>query len=166
MRVEQSFDTRRKILGREELEVRLDEHRARGERVVVATGGFDLLQGADVDYLEGARREGDVLVVAVDSNAQLRSRKGSDRPIVPAEGRAQLVAALSAVRYVILRWDGDGPTLLDVLRPDVYAANGNPENASEREAARRAGIRIVSLGRGNEDTPGDVVQRLRSLPHG
>jgi bifunctional ADP-heptose synthase (sugar kinase/adenylyltransferase) len=160
-------DTRRKILGGAELASRLEEHRARGERIVLASGSFDLLQAADVRYLERARREAEVLVVVVDSDVQLRSRLGSDRPIVPAEGRAQLVAALGAVHYVTVRGDAGAAAVLDALRPDVYAAKGDAaETAREREAARKAGIRIARLGEAGEDGARDVATRLRHLLHG
>jgi bifunctional ADP-heptose synthase (sugar kinase/adenylyltransferase) len=162
----EGMDTRRKILRCEELASRLAEHRARGERIALATGGFDLLDGRQVRYLERARGEADVLVVAVDSDTQVRTRKGNGRPILRAEERAQLVAALRMVRYVVVRGDADGSDLLDVVQPDVYAPDDDAESAAERAAARKAGIRIASPGESGEDAARDVVERVRGLPHG
>src|SRR5580700_9598472 len=115
------MDTRQKIMPRDALLRRVAEHRARGESVVLANGCFDLLHVGHTRYLEGARREGDVLVVAVNSDASMRSLKGDGRPILPADARAQLVAAVAAVSYVTVFDEPDVVALLTALRPDVHA---------------------------------------------
>ena len=91
-----------KTLSREALQVQLHEQKRHGKRVVFANGCFDTLHVGHVRYLEGAKNEGDVLVVAVNEDASICSLKGPGRPILPALARAQLVAGLRAVDYVIL----------------------------------------------------------------
>src|ERR1700675_2515592 len=112
---------RSKIVSRERLRELLAGHKSRGERVVLANGCFDLLHVGHARYLEGARREGDVLVVAVNSDASMRPLKGEGRPILPAEARAQLVAAVGAVSYVTVFDEPDVVALITALRPDVHA---------------------------------------------
>src|ERR1700722_4368144 len=113
-------DTRDKIVDRDALARRLGEDRARGRRVVLANGCFDLLHVGHGRYLEGARREGDVLVVAINSDASVRKLKGPGRPILQGDARAQLVAALGVVSYVTVFDEADVTALLNVLRPDVH----------------------------------------------
>src|SRR6516162_6072429 len=91
-----------KIVSRDTLESRLAEHRRRRERIVFANGCFDTLHVGHIRYLEGARREGDILVVAVNSDSSLRHLKGTGRPILNEQARAQLVAAIRAVDFVLV----------------------------------------------------------------
>src|SRR5437899_9735817 len=91
-----------KIVARDELRQKLAEHKRRGQRVVLANGCFDTLHVGHVRYLEGARREGDVLVVGVNADSSVCNLKGPARPILDENARAQLVAALRCVDYVVL----------------------------------------------------------------
>ena len=109
-------DTREKILDRDALARRLGEERARGRRIVLANGCFDLLHVGHLRYLQGARREGDVLIVAVNSDSSMRSLKGDGRPILPEMARAQLVAGVAAVDYVTIFSEPDVVALLTALR--------------------------------------------------
>src|SRR5688572_26667348 len=104
--------TRQKILTREHLLRRVLEHRAAGERVVLANGCFDLLHVGHVRYLQGARLEGDVLVVAINSDASMKMLKGEGRPILPEDARSRLVAAIGVVDYVTIFDEPDVATLL------------------------------------------------------
>jgi rfaE bifunctional protein nucleotidyltransferase chain/domain len=160
-------DTRDKIVRREELMRRLAEHRARGERVVLANGCFDLLHVGHARYLEGARREGDVLVVAINSDASVRPLKGEGRPILPQDARAQLVAGLRVVDYVTIFDEPDVVALLDALRPDVHAKGTDytVDTVPERDVARRLGVRVAIVGDPKDHSTRDLLVRLRSLPH-
>jgi D-glycero-beta-D-manno-heptose 1-phosphate adenylyltransferase len=160
-------DTRNKLLALEPLALRLAEHKKRGERVVLANGCFDVLHVGHARYLEGARREGDVLVVAVNSDHTVRSLKGEGRPILSADARAVLVAALAAVRYVIIFEEPDVTRLLSVLRPDVHAKGTDytAETVPERETARRLGVRIAIVGDPKRHSTHDLLARLRVPSH-
>ncbi len=113
--------TESKILTPEELGRRLAEHRRRGQRIVLANGCFELLHVGHVRYLEAARREGDVLVVGVNSDASARKLKGAGRPVQLAQDRAALVAALASVDYVVVFDSATVTPLIEALRPDVHA---------------------------------------------
>src|SRR3984893_12278968 len=137
-----------KIVTRERLRELVAEHKRQGRRVVFANGCFDTLHVGHVRYLEGARREGDILVVAVNNDASVSGLKGPGRPILPESARADLVAALRAVDYVVLFSEPNVEALLEVLRPDVHAKGTDytAETVPERAAAARLGIRVAIVG--------------------
>lgn len=159
-------DSRTKILDREMLVRRLEEERARGRRVVLANGCFDVLHVGHVRYLAGARNEGDVLVVAVNSDSSVRKIKGPGRPILADQARAQLVAALGVVSYVTIFDEPDVTPLLQALRPDVHAKGTDytVETVPEREIARSLGICIAIVGDAKDHSTRDLLARLRELP--
>jgi len=161
------MDTRNKILPLEPLALKVAEHKDRGQRVVLANGCFDVLHVGHVRYLQGARREGDVLVVAINSDQSVRSLKGKGRPVLPAEARARLVAGLAAVRYVVIFDEPDVTRLLSILRPDVHAKGTDytTETVPERETARRLGVRIAIVGDPKRHSTRDLLARLRTLSH-
>jgi rfaE bifunctional protein nucleotidyltransferase chain/domain len=161
------MDTRNKILPLEPLALKVAEHKDRGERVVLANGCFDVLHVGHVRYLQGARREGDVLVVAINSDQSVRSLKGKGRPVLPAEARARLVAGLAAVRYVVIFDEPDVTRLLSILRPDVHAKGTDytTETVPERETARRLGVRIAIVGDPKQHSTRALLARLRTLSH-
>jgi rfaE bifunctional protein nucleotidyltransferase chain/domain len=161
------MDTRDKILTRDELVRRLEVRRAAGESVVLANGCFDLLHVGHVRYLEGARREGDVLVVAVNADATVELLKGKGRPILRADARAQLVAALGVVSYVTVFDEPDVAALLRALRPDVHAKGTDytVETVPERDIARELGVRIAIVGDVKEHSTRELLSRLRTSSH-
>jgi D-glycero-beta-D-manno-heptose 1-phosphate adenylyltransferase len=157
------MDTAEKILVREELALRVAEQRSRGKRVVLANGCFDLLHAGHVRYLDGARRQGDVLVVAVNSDASARPLKGPGRPVLNEQARARLVAALSAVSYVTIFSEPDVVTLLKDLRPDVHAKGTDytVDTVPERETAKQLGVRVAIVGDPKRHSTSEMVIRLR-----
>ena len=137
-----------KILSREALPRKLAEHKRRGQRIVFANGCFDTLHVGHVRYLEGARREGDILVVGVNDDSSVGNLKGPGRPVLDENVRAQLVAALRSVDYVVLFSEATVEKLLEELRPDVHAKGTDytPESVPERATAARLGIRVSIVG--------------------
>lgn len=137
-----------KIVPRDVLLSKLAEHKRRGQRIVFANGCFDTLHVGHVRYLEGARSEGDVLVVGVNDDSSVRDLKGSGRPVLDEGARALLVAALRCVDYVVLFSEATVETLLEELRPDVHAKGTDytAETVPERATAARLGIRVAIVG--------------------
>ncbi len=126
-----------KIVTLQDLRFIIPHLQQRGQRVVFTNGCFDLLHVGHVKFLEDARRLGDVLVVALDSDASVRQVKGEGRPVLDQEQRQRLLAALAAVDYVTIFDTGDLPRILQTLKPDVLAKGSNyPE-------ARVAGKEVV-----------------------
>ena len=154
---------RAKILGRDELRLRLEKHRQRGESIVLANGCFDVLHVGHARYLAGAKREGDVLVVAVNSDASTKELKGKGRPILPEQARAELVAAFAAVDYVVIFSEPNVEALLSELRPAVHAKGTDytAETVPERELAARLGIRVAIVGDPKDHSTRDLLARVR-----
>ena len=109
-----------RIVSDDELAAAVAADRRAGRTIAFANGCFDLLHVGHVRYLAGARAEADRLVVAINDDASVRALKGEGRPILPAAARAELVAALRGVDYVVLFGDPDVKRLLEAIRPDVH----------------------------------------------
>src|SRR5437764_14045394 len=137
-----------KIIARAALGERLQKHKRRGRRIVLANGCFDTLHVGHIRYLEGARREGDVLVVGVNADSSVCNLKGPGRPILDENARAQLVAALRSVDYVVLFAEPNVEGLLKELRPDAHArcTDYTADTVPEHAVDARLGIRLDLVG--------------------
>lgn len=118
-----------------------------GKRIAFANGCFDVLHVGHARYLQAARAEGDVLVVGVNGDEAVRALKGPGRPLLPAAARAELVAALEAVDYVVIFDEQNAEAVLAELNPNVHCKGTDytEETVPEREVMRRLGgeVRIV-----------------------
>lgn len=157
-----------KILAHDALRARLDEARALGRRIVLANGCFDLLHVGHSRYLASARAQGDLLVVAVNSDSSVRRLKGAGRPILDQQGRAELVAALAAVDYVILFDEPNVEALLAALRPAIHAKGTDytADTVPEREAAARLGVRVAIVGDLKRHSTRDLFASIRQSSDG
>ncbi len=156
-----------KIVSRDQLRERLAGHKRRGQRVVLANGCFDTLHVGHVRYLDGAKKEGDVLVVGVNADSGARELKGPGRPILDERARAQLVAALRAVDYVVIFDEANVEALLEFLRPDVHAkgTDYSADTVPERATAARLGIRVAIVGDPKEHSTREFLEYVRKAPH-
>lgn len=157
------MDTREKILSREGLREVAEEHRRAGRKIVLANGIFDLLHAGHVRYLQGARAEGDVLVVGVNSDLSTKQLKGEGRPVLTERARAALVAALAVVDYVVVFDELDVRLLLRELQPNVHAKGTDytVETVPERDLADWLGIRVAIVGDAKEHSTRELLARLR-----
>ena len=155
-----------KVVSRDELRGLLAERKRDGKRVVFANGCFDTLHVGHVRYLDGARSEGDVLVVAVNDDASVCGLKGPGRPILNEGARAELVAALRAVDYVVLFHEPNVEVLLEMLRPDVHAkgTDYSAETVPERETAARLGVRVAIVGDPKNHSTRGFIETVRKAP--
>ncbi len=151
------------MLSREALVARVAEARRLGRTIAFANGVFDLLHVGHVRYLEGARREADLLVVAVNDDACVRSLKGPDRPVLPASDRAELVAALRCVDAVVVFSEATVTPLLELLRPDVHCKGTDytVDSVPERETVRAYGGRTAIVGDPKDHSTRDVLRAIR-----
>src|SRR5688572_18331626 len=122
--------------------------RRAGRTISLANGCFDLLHVGHVRYLQGAATEADRLVVAINSDASTRALKGEGRPILDQHARAELVAALACVDYVVIFDDPTVDRLLNLLKPDVHCKGTDYtlETVPERETVRAYGGRVAIVG--------------------
>ncbi len=150
----------RKIVGREELRERARLWRCAGERIVLANGNFDLLHVGHVRYLRGAKELGGKLVVAINSDESVRTLKGEGRPVMPAEERAEIVAALADVDVVIIFPELDVRALIREIQPDIQAKGTDytPDSVPERDAVAEYGGRVAIVGDPKNHSTTDILR--------
>jgi rfaE bifunctional protein nucleotidyltransferase chain/domain len=150
------------IVALADLVAALATHRQRGSRIVLANGCFDVLHVGHVRYLQGARREGDVLVVAVNGDAAVRVLKGEGRPLMPAVERAELVAALAGVDYVIVFEELTVESVIRAIRPDVHAKGTDytEQSVPERAVVAEYGGRVAIVGDPKDHSTTEMIGRL------
>jgi rfaE bifunctional protein nucleotidyltransferase chain/domain len=136
--------------------------RQAGRRVAFANGCFDVLHAGHVRYLQAARQQGDVLVVGVNSDRSVAALKGPGRPLLPAEARAELVAALEPVDYVVIFDELTVEALLSELRPDVHCKGPDytAETVPEAALAKRLGIAVAIVGDPKNHSTQDMLAEI------
>ena len=154
--------TLNKILSRDELVRRAGDERAAGRTLAFANGCFDLLHVGHIRYLESAAREADVLVVAINDDDSVRQLKGAGRPILSADDRAELVAALRCVDYVVIFPEPTVGPLLMALHPDVHCKGTDytPETVPERDVVLGYGGRIAIVGDEKRHSTRDLIRQI------
>jgi rfaE bifunctional protein nucleotidyltransferase chain/domain len=138
--------------------------RAAGLTIAFANGCFDLLHAGHVRYLRAAAREADRLIVAINDDRSVAGLKGAGQPILPAADRAELVAALRVVDYVVVFGDPTVEHLLRALTPDVHCKGTDytVDTVPERDVVRAYGGRIAIVGDAKSHATRDLLARIRS----
>jgi len=151
-----------RILNREQLIERIASARADGARIVLANGCFDVLHVGHVRYLAGARALGDVLIVGINSDEQVAVQKGAGRPVLPADERAEIVAALESVTYVTIFEEPTVEQLLLALKPDVHAKGTDytTDTVPERDVVRSYGGQVAIVGDPKDHSTSAIIARL------
>ncbi|MCA1592290.1 MAG: adenylyltransferase/cytidyltransferase family protein [Acidobacteria bacterium] len=153
-----------RILERNRLIARVAIARRHGAHIVFANGCFDILHVGHVRYLEAARGLGDLLVVGINGDEQVRALKGEGRPFIPERERAEIVASLRAVDLVTIFHEPTVEQLLLAIRPDIhakgtdYAANTVPE----RDVVRSYGGRVAIVGDPKDHSSSEMVKKVKS----
>ncbi|WP_447985200.1 D-glycero-beta-D-manno-heptose 1-phosphate adenylyltransferase [Nitrospira sp. Nam74] len=155
-----------KVLSRSEVISALTAQRTQGRRVVFTNGCFDLMHIGHTRYLQAARELGDVLVVGVNTDRSVqRLNKGADRPIVPEHQRAEVLAALACVDYVVLFDEPDPGPLITEIQPDVLVKGGDwtPDKIIGRETVEARGgiVTTIPLVPGVSTTT--LVEKIRAV---
>lgn len=137
--------------------------RRQGLKIILTNGCFDVLHVGHVRYLQGAKDLGGFLVVAVNSDSSVRSLKGQGRPILPADHRAQLVAALECVDRVVLFEEPDVTRVIEALEPDIHAkgTDYSVDTVPEREVIRRVGGEVRIVGDPKDHSTRDLIEQVR-----
>ncbi|MGD1024782.1 MAG: adenylyltransferase/cytidyltransferase family protein [Candidatus Sulfotelmatobacter sp.] len=154
-----------KILERDELREQVELWRRAEERIILANGNFDLLHVGHVRYLRGAKELGGRLVVAINSDESVRALKGTGRPIMPAEERAEIVAALADVDAVVIFPELDVRALIREIRPDIQAKGTDytEESVPERDTVEEYGGRVAIVGDAKDHSTSEII-RSRLTP--
>jgi rfaE bifunctional protein nucleotidyltransferase chain/domain len=134
-----------------------------GQVVVFANGCFDVLHVGHIRYLEGARREGDRLLVAINSDRSVRRLKGPERPVMNEQERAEVIAALGCVDWVIIFKDPTVDRLLETLRPDVHAKGTDytEDSVPEKDTVLAYGGRVAIVGDPKNHSTRELLERIR-----
>jgi len=150
---------RSRILDRAQLAKQIQTERKAGKKIVLANGCFDVLPAGHIRYLNGAKALGDLLVVAVNSDQQVRIQKGVGRPLISVNGRAELVAALEAVDFVTIFDEPTVTELLLTLKPDVHAKGTDytEQTVPEREVVRSYGGRVAIAGDPKDHSSSELI---------
>ncbi len=135
----------KKIYHRNELALHLQQAKAHGNVVVTTNGCFDVLHLGHLRYLQAARQLGDLLVVAVNSDSSVRELKGENRPLVPEDERAEMLAGLQCVDYVVIFPESTPIELLSELKPNIHVKGGDYklEQLIEREVVEENGGKVI-----------------------
>ena len=154
-----------KIVNREQLKKELDRLRSKGKRVVFTNGCFDILHVGHARYLKEARKIGDVLVLAVNSDVSVRTIKGEKRPIIPEKERAEMVASLEAVDYVTIFSETTSRELIEYLKPNVLVKGGDwaEENVVGRESVAKWGGKVVIIPEIEGASTTNIVEKIRRI---
>jgi rfaE bifunctional protein nucleotidyltransferase chain/domain len=152
-----------RVVSRDELLRLIAADRAAGRTIAFANGGFDLLHVGHVRYLQAASREADRLVVAINDDDSVRGLKGEGRPILAGADRAELVAALRGVDYVVLFPEPTVTPLLLAILPDVHCKGTDytTDTVPERDTVRGYGGRIAIVGDPKDHSTRDLLSRIR-----
>jgi D-glycero-beta-D-manno-heptose 1-phosphate adenylyltransferase len=153
-----------KLQSRESLRVLVQQWRERGDTIVLANGGFDLLHVGHVRYLRGAKALGGKLIVAVNSDVSLRELKGAGRPLMPAQERAEILAALEDVDAIVIFEEPDVRSLIRELRPDVHAKGTDytRDSVPERGEVLAYGGRVEIVGDPKDHSTTGFLSQMKS----
>jgi rfaE bifunctional protein nucleotidyltransferase chain/domain len=160
----------KKVLSRDELRQRVADWRRAGERVTLANGCFDVLHVGHVRYLHAARELGGKLIVAVNADDSVRALKGEGRPAMPADERAEILAALADVDAVVVFPEKDVRAIVREIRPDFHAKGTDytAESVPERDEVEACGGRVVIVGDPKNHSATEIIHshsRSRLGPH-
>ena len=157
-----------RVVAEHELSALVQGERAAGRTVALANGCFDVLHVGHVRYLAGAAAQADRLVVAVNDDQSVAALKGPGRPILTAADRAEIVAAIDGVDYVVTFSEPDVNRLLQLLRPDVHCKGTDytVDTVPERQTVVAYGGRIAIVGDPKDHSTRDLISRVRSLSPG
>jgi D-glycero-beta-D-manno-heptose 1-phosphate adenylyltransferase len=152
--------TTSKLVPRQELQSRAHEWKQNGERIILANGNFDLLHVGHVRYLQAAKELGGRLIVAINSDESVRALKGEGRPVMPAEERAEIVAALACVDAVVIFPELDVRALIREIRPDIQAKGTDYtiDSVPERDVVIECGGQVAIVGDPKNHSTSEIIQ--------
>jgi rfaE bifunctional protein nucleotidyltransferase chain/domain len=154
-----------KILTREKLKEEVDRLKTQGMKIVFTNGCFDILHVGHVRYLREARKLGDVLILALNSDSSVRAIKGEKRPIVPEAERAEMLVSLRSVDYVTLFQEETPLELIELLKPDTIVKGGDwdEKNVVGRDSVHRWGGRVVIIPEIKGASTTGIVDKIRKI---
>lgn len=150
------------VLERQQLIARVAIERRDGAKVVLANGCFDLFHVGHIRYLAGAKALGDILIVGINSDEQVRKLKGENRPFMPENERAEIVSALKFVDFVTIFPEATVTELIRAIRPDFHAKGTDytTETVPEREIVKEYGGQVAIVGDPKDHSSTELIEKL------
>ncbi len=149
-------------LERNRLVARMAIERSKGKKIVLANGCFDLFHVGHIRYLQGAKELGDLLIVGINSDEQVRKLKGLNRPFMPENERAEIIDALACVDYVTVFTEPTVTELIRAVRPDFHAKGTDytPETVPEKDIVAEYGGQIKIVGDPKNHSSTDLLKKI------
>ncbi len=153
------------ILDREKLVEQIKNERKSGAKIVLANGCFDLFHVGHIRYLTGAKELGDVLIVGINSDKQVKKLKGKNRPFMPENERAEIVSSIKAVDFVTIFDEPTVEELIRAIRPDFHAKGTDykPETVPEREIVKECGGRTEIVGDPKDHSSTQLIEKVSNV---
>ena len=154
-----------KIYSREKLKEELDRLRKEGKKTIFTNGCFDILHVGHARYLQEAKKIGDILVVAINSDSSVRAIKGEKRPIIPEDERAEMVASLGSVDYVTIFHESTPLELIEYLQPHVIVRGGDwtEEKVVGRESVKKLGGTVVIVPEIRGASTSGIIEKITKI---
>jgi rfaE bifunctional protein nucleotidyltransferase chain/domain len=154
-----------KICSREILKKIIDRHRKEGKKIVFTNGCFDILHVGHTRYLIEAKKQGDVLVLGLNSDESVRSLKGKERPLIPENERADVLAALESVDYITIFHELTPLELIEYLKPDIILKGGDWEEDQVvgRESVGKWGGRVIIIPEIKGSSTTNIIEKIKKV---
>lgn len=154
-----------KICTRESLKDKIDQLRKEGKKIVFTNGCFDILHVGHTRYLREAKRAGDILILALNSDESARTLKGDKRPLIPEAERADVVASLESVDFVTIFHELTPLTLIEFIKPDVLIKGGDweKEQVVGRKSVKRWGGRVVIIPEIKGSSTTNIIEKILNV---
>jgi len=152
-----------KILSHEQLKDAVEKHRTEGKTIVFTNGCFDIIHAGHAHYLNEAKNLGDILIIALNSDASVRSIKGALRPIVPQDERAYVMASLEAVDYVTLFNEDTPLRLIEYVRPDILVKGGdwNEADVIGGKSVKESGGKVIIMSHLDGISTTNIIEKIK-----
>lgn len=150
------------IVNRKDIGAIVNKEKAAGKTIVFTNGCFDIIHAGHVRYLTGAKAQGDCLIVGLNSDESVRSLKGPSRPVNGQDDRAEVLAGLKAVDYVVVFHEETAESIVDEVKPDIYAKGGDYKIADlpEAKVVEAGGGRIVLIPEVEGRSSSNIIKKI------
>jgi len=154
-----------KVKPSEELKTIVNRSKEEGKKIVFTNGCFDLIHVGHVRYLEKTKKLGDILIVGMNSDSSVRTIKGDSRPIIPEAERAEVLAALQCVDFVVIFDEPDPLSLISSLKPDVLVKGGDwsKDAIIGREVVESAGGRVILIPEIEGASTSNIIRKIAKM---
>jgi D-beta-D-heptose 7-phosphate kinase/D-beta-D-heptose 1-phosphate adenosyltransferase len=154
-----------KIYPREKLKKEIDRLRKEGKKIVFTNGCFDILHVGHTRYLREAKKQGDILILGLNSDESVKALKGEKRPLIPEKERADVIASLESVDYVTIFHELTPLELIEYLRPDVLVKGGDwkAEEVVGRESMGKWGGKLIIIPEIKGSSTTDIIEKIKKV---